>query len=155
MGSDSTIRGSFGLSGIKFKYSIKHTENMGRGLFAGERIPKGQLMYEHIKEAYFRDQDSLAEFLNRLISYEHKRTSDNHPNPEPYLDFLNRFPKGLACDVSMWLQEDDWEGVPVSERKGIALSMDFDDSCYCNDGGTRANLDYLKNDNELKKQYAP
>jgi len=136
VGENSTLNETaINYDGHKVKYSVNHTENRGRGLFAREKIKKGQLVYDQTRTAYFRNDESLNEFINIIISHEHKR-SINYPNPEPYLDFINHFAPGLACDIEMWLEYD-------IDEAGI----EFDNSRYGNSAGNDdPNYDFDPND---------
>jgi len=123
--------------GFRVKYSVNYTQSRGRGLFAREKIQKGEIVYEHNRKACL-SEETYPEFLNRLALQENKRKAKNQ-ELEPYLDFLNISPAGIICDIDMWLYYDE------KHDNYTRLILDLDDMVYCNSAGSvsGANIEYI------------
>jgi len=106
--------------GFRVKYSVDYSKTHGRGLFAREKIEKGQVVYQHKRDAYL-SPETYPEFLNRLVLQENKRKANNQ-DLEPYLDFLNISPSGVICDIQMWSYD----------HTKTNYNLDLDDMVFCN-----------------------
>merc|ERR1719491_1049110 len=73
--------------GFRVKYSVNYSKTHGRGLFAREKIQKGEIVYEHKRDTILTPE-TYPEFLNRLVLQVNKQKVKNQ-ELEPYLDFLN------------------------------------------------------------------
>jgi len=82
-------------SGFRVPFETRHAPNKGRGVFALEFIPKGELVWSAA--------DNVAMF----------------ENGESYELFLASIPQDLACDVIQWAYVEEYE-----EKDHICVDLD-------------------------------
>merc|ERR1712194_30840 len=118
--------------GFRVKYSVNYSKTHGRGLFAREKIPKGEIVYEHKRDIYLTPE-TYPDFLNRLVLQVNKQKVKNQ-ELEPYLDFLNISPAGVICDMNVW----------TYGRTKTQYNLHLDDMSYCNGAASisGANIEY-------------
>jgi len=118
--------------GFRVKYSVNYSKTHGRGLFAREKIQKGEIVYEHKRDIYLTPE-TYPDFLNRLVLQVNKQKVKNQ-ELEPYLDFLNISPAGVICDMNVW----------TYGRTKTQYNLHLDDMSYCNGAASisGANIEY-------------
>lgn len=102
----SSIPPAFETSGFQIAIEIKFRPGIGRGVFAGEPIPRGTLVYECINTGQFR------------------RAQD-------YRDFLKRLPPKLACDVIIWAYS---RMISRELKDSFMVCVDLDEGSFVNSG---------------------
>jgi len=107
-------------------YSAQSSPEIGRGVFAGQFIPKGALVYDFSRSAQFMDGISFRKFNKKIESH-------------------------LACDILDWAYVQDLnERDNNNNNTDLRIIIDLDDGVLCNDGdwedlnnGENANVGYL------------
>jgi len=97
---------------FRFQISARQSPGKGRGIFAEEEIPEGEILYDFSRTAQFQTGDAFRKFLDKL------------PNP-------------LACDVLMWSYVQSFTNNESENeyRSSLRICTDLDPGSFCNDGG--------------------
>jgi hypothetical protein len=96
-------------SGFQVPIEVKYMASVGRGVFAKERINKGQLVWKSI---------NTAEFVN----------------PQDYRNFLRTLPQNLACDVLIWAYA---RMASRKQQHTFKVCADLDEGSFVNHSSNR------------------
>jgi len=108
----STIGDPFSTdNAFRFKISARQSPGKGRGIFAEEEIPEGEILYDFSRTAQFQTGDAYRKFLDKL-------------------------PNSLACDVLMWSYVQLFSNNESENeyRSSLRICTDLDPGSFCNDG---------------------
>jgi len=94
---------------FRFKVSARQSPGKGRGIFAEEEIPKGEILYNFSRTAQFKTGAAFRNFLDKL-------------------------PDTLACDVLMWSYVQNFPS-NLRGSSNLRICTDLDPGSFCNDGG--------------------
>jgi len=119
----STIGDRFSTdNAFRFKISARQSPGKGRGIFAEEEIPEGEILYNFSRTAQFQTGDAYRKFLDKL-------------------------PNSLACDVLMWSYVQLFSNNESENeyRSSLRICTDLDPGSFCNDGGSGGNMAWEDN----------
>ncbi|KAG7347646.1 SET methyltransferase domain containing protein [Nitzschia inconspicua] len=105
----SSLPPQFEGSGFQVPVEIKYMKKIGRGVFAKESIPRGQLVWKSI---------NTAEFIR----------------PQDYRDFLRALPQNLACDVIIWAYT---RMISREQKQTFKVCVDLDEGSFVNHSRNR------------------